>query len=86
MNKKYIHNIKKTGFKVPEDYFNSLEDDILTEITLKEKVSNSGFRTPKDYFKTLEDVIIEKVTEQKTSKVISLFSKKNLIYASSIAG
>ena len=85
MNKKHIHNIKKTGFKVPEDYFNSLEDAILSEITLKEKVSNSGFKTPKDYFEALEDVIIEKVTKKDTSKVISLFSKKNLVYASSIA-
>lgn len=85
MNKKNLHNIKKPGFNVPKDYFNNLEDVILSEAKLKETLSSSGFKTPKDYFETLEAVVMEKVTKEESSKVISLFSKKNLVYASSIA-
>ncbi|NNC49312.1 MAG: hypothetical protein HKO01_02115 [Flaviramulus sp.] len=85
MNKNNLQNIKKPGFNVPKDYFNNLEDVILSEINLKETLSTSGFKTPKDYFETLEGVVIEKVTEKKASKVISLFSAKNLVYISSVA-
>lgn len=85
MNKNNLHNIKKPGFNVPKDYFNNLEDLILSEVKLKETLSTSGFKTPKGYFETLEGVVIEKVTEKEASKVISLFSKKNLVYISSVA-
>lgn len=85
MQKKNINNINETGFKVPKDYFNTLEDSILSEIKLKELSSVSGFKTPKDYFETLEDRIIEKTSNKKTPKVISIFNKRNLVYISSVA-
>jgi hypothetical protein len=85
MKKNNLHNIKKTGFKVPEDYFNTLEDTILSHIKLEELSVDSGFKTPENYFDTLENTIINKVSEKETSKVIPLFSKRNLVYISSIA-
>jgi len=85
MTKNNLHNIKETGFKAPKDYFDNLEDSILSEIKLKESSSDTGFKTPKDYFETLEDRIIEKTSEKKTPKVISLLNRRNLIYISSIA-
>ncbi len=85
MQKKNIHNIKKPGFKVPKDYFNNLEDTLLSEIKLKELSHNSGFKTPENYFETLEDQIIEKTSIKRTPKVISLFNKKTLIYMSGVA-
>jgi len=85
MNKNNLHNIKKTGFKVPEDYFNNLEDIILSQQKMEELSDDSGFKTPENYFETLENRIIAKASKKETSKVISLFSKRNLVYASSIA-
>ena len=85
MKQNKIHNIKETGFKVPKDYFNNLEDIILSDIKLKETLGDSGFKAPEDYFNTLERKILDKVSEKDKSKVIPLFSKKNLIYISSIA-
>ena len=112
MEKNNLHNIKKSGFKTPKDYFENLEDSILSEAKLSEtietsglntptdyfegleavilnkaklndKVSDTGFKVPQDYFETIEDSII-KNTKQ-TPKVITLFSKKTLLYVSSIA-
>lgn len=80
-----LHNIKKTGFKIPKDYFDSLEDTIISSIKLKELSSESGFKTPDNYFDTLEDTILSKTSEKESSKVISILSRRNLIYASSIA-
>ena len=85
MQKHNLHNIKKTGFKTPQDYFKNFEDDILNDIKLKETISNSGFNAPKDYFETLEERVMDKVSANKTPKIISLFNKRNLLYASSIA-
>lgn len=85
MNKNNLHNIKKTGFKVPEDYFDNLENTIFSHVKLKEQATNSGFKTPENYFETLENKIINTVSKNKTSKVISLFSKRNLVYISGIA-
>tara|TARA_R110002096_G_scaffold236447_3_gene427018 strand:- start:8909 stop:9406 length:498 start_codon:yes stop_codon:yes gene_type:complete len=80
-----LHNIKETGFKVPKDYFDTLEDTVLDNIKLKEQSSEPGFKTPDNYFETLEDTILSKVSEKESPKVISIFSRRNLIYASSIA-
>ena len=85
MKKNRIHNIKKTGFKTPKDYFNNLEDVILSEIKLQETFTESGFTAPKGYFDILEERIIDKVSKKETTKVIPLFSKRNIIYISSIA-
>lgn len=85
MNKNKLHNIKKPGFKVPKDYFDNLEEVLLSDIKLRETISTSGFKTPKDYFKTLEEHVIEKVSKKETTKVISLISRRNIVYISSVA-
>lgn len=85
MKKNNSHNIKRTGFKVPEDYFDNLEDTILSHVKLEELATNSGFKAPENYFENLENQIIDKVSDKETSKVISLFSKRNLVYTSGIA-
>ncbi len=85
MKQNKLHNIKETGFKVPDDYFNSLEDRILSDIKLKKISSDSGFKLPEDYFNTLEDSITDKISTSTPTKVIPLFRKRTVIYMSSIA-
>lgn len=60
MEKNNLHNIKGTGFKIPKDYFENLEDIILSEAKLSETIETSGLNTPSDYFEGLEDVILSK--------------------------
>lgn len=83
MNKNKLHNIKDSGFKTPKNYFDGLEDSIMNQIKLQEKVDDTGFKVPDNYFDSLEDKILDKVANK--PKVISLFTKRNLFYASSIA-
>jgi len=83
MNKNKLHNIKNSGFKTPKNYFDGLEDSIMNQIKLNEKIDDTGFKVPDNYFESLDDVIINKVSQK--PKVISLFTKRNLFYASSIA-
>lgn len=80
-----LHTIKNTGFKVPKDYFDGIEDAILSDIKLKELAPQSGYKLPDTYFDSLEDTILNKVSAKETSKVISIFNIKNIIYMSSAA-
>lgn len=83
MNKNKLHNIKDSGFKTPKNYFDSLEDSIMNQIKLQGKIEGTGFKAPDNYFESLDDKILGKVTRK--PKVISLFTRRNLFYASSIA-
>lgn len=79
MKNENLNNVKKTGFKVPQNYFEEFENSILTEAKLKNLVIDSGFKAPEGYLDNFS-VPIEKET-----KVISIFSKKNMLLVSSIA-
>ncbi len=79
MKNKHKHKIKNSGFKVPQNYFDGLEDATLKQAKLKSLISDSGFKTPENYLENFEVVI------KKDSKIISIFSKKNILFVSSIA-
>ena len=82
-----LGHIKHSGYKVPKDYFDTLDNTIIDSIASnKFKTESSGFNIPTDYFDTLEEKIMNTVSNnKKEAKVISLFNKKNLIYISGIA-
>lgn len=88
MNDKFKHT-KQSGFKVPGDYFNNLEDAVFNKLNSKSKldtIKNSGFKVPKDYFSTVEDNVFKTIKkEEKEVKVVSLWSRKNILYASGVA-
>lgn len=79
-----LNKIKDPGFKTPENYFEGLEDSILSQIRL-ENIGGSGFKLPESYFESLEDKVLDKVSATNEPKVIHLFTKRNLLFASSIA-
>ena len=85
MKQKKIDTINTSGFKVPDDYFSQVEEQILNEAGLKSKVDASGFNVPDSYFENLDNKIIDKLKEDREVKVVSLFNRKNIIYASTIA-
>ncbi|WP_047547735.1 hypothetical protein [Psychroserpens sp. Hel_I_66] len=79
-------NTKKTsGFKIPKDYFSQLEEEILNEISLKNKAETTGFIIPDNYFETLDQEIANKLTAEHNAKVFPLFNWKKVMYATAIA-
>ncbi|WP_452223381.1 hypothetical protein [Lacinutrix chionoecetis] len=78
MKKEHLNN-RKSGFKVPQNYFEGLEDSLLVHAKLKNKVSESGLKTPDGYLENFS------VSVEKETKVISIFSRKNVLFVSSIA-
>jgi len=86
--KSKLNNIKKAGYKTPEDYFQNLEDKIMDNIKLNEalqNIENEGFKAPEGYFDTLENIVLNKIKDEKKTKVISLINKQTLIYISGVA-
>ncbi|GAB5399861.1 MAG: hypothetical protein Aureis2KO_14460 [Aureisphaera sp.] len=76
----------KHGFKVPEDYFEKMEDRVFDALDIKELPEQSGFGVPEGYFDTLEDEILQKVkVAPKETKVIPIGRKRSFWYAASIA-
>lgn len=82
-NKKYKH-----GFKVPEGYFDGLEDHI--EIAQKEVSlpKETGFEVPPNYFEKFEDQLFTTLYSEEnkaTVKVIPLYQRTWFKVATSIA-
>jgi hypothetical protein len=87
MNKE-LKNIKTTGFKTPDNYFDTIEDNVMDNIKLNNILNSksTGQTTPEGYFDTIEDSVFQKINSSKKEiKVIRLFTRKNMFYAASIA-
>lgn len=72
---------KKTGFSVPANYFDNLENSISTIVTEGSLPTQKPFDIPEDYFNKLEDNIFSKINseenklQQNEVKVISLYQR-----------
>ena len=55
----------KKLFKIPENYFNELEDLLLKNTQYASKVQD--FKIPKNYFKTLEETVLKKTVKSSYS-------------------
>ncbi len=87
MSKNNLHNINKTGFKIPDNYFDSVEDQLMDKINSEQLDDNkiTGFKTPDDYFDSVEDNVFKQLNKDNKTKVVALFSRKNLMYLSGVA-
>ena len=76
----------KSGFKVPENYFDNFEKRIFNKIESETLPKETGFKVPDGYFDSLEDTLLQRLNaEEKPQKVISLNSRKTWIYLTAIA-
>ena len=74
--KSHIKN--ETGFKIPDAYFNSFENQFSTFLSEEHFPKKTPFTTPKEYFNHLENSVLIK-TLPKKQKVV-LFSNTNKTY------
>ena len=76
----------KEGFDLPNDYFKEFENRLFDRINIEYLPKDSGFSTPKKYFDELDNRISHRVNQtNNTTKVISIVSRKTILYAASIA-
>jgi len=77
---------KNNGLELPENYFENFEERLFSKISEDIIPKKTGFSIPEDYFNTLESNVINQIRiADKEVKVISIISKKTILYAASIA-
>lgn len=87
MNSNNLHNIKQTGFKTPDAYFESLDDILLNQIKLDTQLNDKtalGFKVPERYFKSFDESILKRLQKEEP-KVITLSLWKKVAFVSGIA-
>ncbi|WP_121665731.1 hypothetical protein [Mesonia aquimarina] len=83
-NKNLADKKQESGFKTPKNYFENFKVELPatnTELDFT-KEKNAGFTVPKNYFNNFE---VNLPVEEKETKVISLFSTKNIFKIASVA-
>jgi len=74
-SEKFIYQVvgKETGFSVPQNYFEEIEDNFSTHLFEEKNSKKITFEIPNNYLNTIEDKILLKVVvNKKPIKVISL--------------
>ncbi|WP_053971780.1 hypothetical protein [Mangrovimonas sp. ST2L15] len=79
-----LHKTQNGPFKVPQNYFEELEEQVMDLVKLKSKISDSGFQIPENYLEHFEFQVPTHKNKQ-APKVISLFNRKVIISTISIA-
>lgn len=83
MNKKKLGTIKTSGFKTPQNYFSQVEEQILNEVHLINKIDQSGFDVPNNYFDTLDEKVLGQLEQDKP--VFILNPRPSFYYIAGIA-
>ena len=88
MKNNNLHNIKSSGFKTPDKYFESFDEILFAKLKDEDNLEinkSTGFKVPNDYFETVDDKILKAINNKEETKVISLFSWRKVAYASAVA-
>ena len=61
----------KSGFKVPENYFDNFDERLFKTIESETLPKETGFKVPDGYFDNLEDSLLQKLnTEEKPQRFL----------------
>ncbi|MFO8147318.1 MAG: hypothetical protein ACQEWG_12460 [Bacteroidota bacterium] len=87
---KFTYN-PRSGFKVPENYFEDFETKVLDSFCLEPDMGNSmekdsGFRAPSGYFETLDSKIYSRIENSESKgKIIPINRTKKFYYYAAVA-
>lgn len=91
MKKNKLPFSRKSAFKVPENYFETLEARVMENIdsfSSQETIQKgqNPYKIPKNYFEEFDEKLFEKLEkEKKQSKIISLFNRESYYYIAATA-
>ena len=87
MNSNNLHNIKRTGFKAPDAYFESFDEMLLNQLKVDDHLkrkNDAGFKVPNRYFESFDATVLKELQKEEP-KVISLSLWKKVAFVSGIA-
>ncbi len=91
MEKKNFTYNPRSGFKVPETYFEEFESKMLGYLCLepdmvKTMEKDSGFKVPFDYFDSLEEKVFARIENAESKgKIIPIYRTRKFYYYAAVA-
>ncbi len=88
MRKSHLHNIKESGMKTPDGYFDAFDERLFKKLDVQKEmasISIPGYKVPDNYFEEFNDKIQTRLKNDDSLKVINLMSWRNAAYISGIA-
>lgn len=92
MKKRRTSSDPRTGFKVPEGYFDRLQDRIMISAEtdkVERELPQHGFRVPPQYFESFQKRLMQRLKAEKDSgsgtRVRKLIYRHSLKYAAAVA-
>ncbi|OUR93331.1 hypothetical protein A9Q87_05120 [Flavobacteriales bacterium 34_180_T64] len=88
MTNKRLHTIKKTGFKAPDNYFESFDERLLDTFNANQQLSNietSGHKIPEQYLESFDKKLLSKISPINEPKVVQFISWNKLAYTIAVA-
>jgi len=78
MKRNKLRHIKPSAnsFKIPEGYFDTIEDAVFSKLSAEKLSDTEGFSTPDSYFENVENNILEKIQKEKSQQAKLPSSKK----------
>lgn len=62
------NQVKTTGFKIPMDYFDAIENDVISKLKTEKFSKKNSFKIPDDYFNSVEDIVVTKLKAEAIQK------------------
>lgn len=88
MKKSQLHNIKETGFKTPDAYFDTFNQRLIEKLAVQKdmaSITSSGYKVPENYFENFDAKLQARLKINEKSKVIPFMSWRNIAYISGVA-
>jgi hypothetical protein len=60
--------VKTSGFKIPMDYFDEIENDVISKLNTEKFSKRNNFNVPNDYFNEVEDIVVAKLKAEAIQK------------------
>jgi hypothetical protein len=60
--------VKTSGFKIPMDYFDEIENDVVSKLNTEKFSKRNNFNVPNDYFNEVEDIVVAKLKAEAIQK------------------
>ncbi len=88
MKNKDLHNDKTSGFKTPDNYFETFDERLFDRLSDERKIegiTEPGFSIPDHYFDTVEAEILGKLEPPKKTPIFTLNTRRTFYYVTGIA-